>query len=205
MKRNTWNFVIDALTMAVFVGLAWTGFLIHYVLPPRLGRAKGVEMFLWGWDRHDYGQVHFYLAISALALTLVHVWLHWGWVCSTIANLFGRTKAPYARRLIYGLIVLLLLTAGTVGSLLWANTQVETVAQEKGRRMQENSETHIERLGQRSLQEISRISGVPVERFITELKLPADVDTNEQLGRLHLWLRFEMDDVRKVIDEYQGK
>jgi hypothetical protein len=205
MKRNTINFWIDTLTLAVFAGLAWTGCLIHYILPPRHGRAKGVEMLLWGWDRHDFGQVHFYLAISALVLILLHVWLHWAWVCSTIANLFDRSKAPYARRLLYGLIFLLLLTGGTAGSLIWVNTQVETIDREKGRRGHEDSEAHIEQLGQRSLQEISQISGVPVERFITELKLPADVDTTEQLGRLRRWFRFEMDDVRKVIDEYQEK
>jgi len=161
-------------------------------------------MLLWGWDRHDYGQVHFYLAITVLVLTLVHVWLHWAWVCGTVAVLLGRSKAQYRRRLIYGLIFLLLLTAGTAGTLIWANTQVETVAQEKGRRANENSEIHIERLGQRSLQEISRISGVPVERFIRELKLPADVDTTEQLGRLRRWFRFEMEKVHQVIEEYSG-
>jgi hypothetical protein len=205
MKRNTINFWIDSLTLAVFTGLAWTGCLIHYILPPRYGRAKGVEMLLWGWDRHDYGQVHFYLAITLLVLLLVHVWLHWAWVCNTIANLLGRAKAPYAKRLMYGLIVLLLLTAGTAGSLMWVNTQVETIAQEKGHRGQENSETHIESLGQRSLQELSKISDVPVERFITELTLPADVDTTERLGRLRREFRFEMDDVRKVMEEHQEK
>ena len=202
MKRNTWNFLIDGLTLVVFVGLAWTGILIHYILPPRYGRGAGAEMLLWGWDLHDYGQVHFYLALSALALVLLHVWLHWAWVCNTIANLLGLSKASYARRLLYGLIFLLLLTGGTAGSLMWVNTQVETIALEKGRRGHEDSEIHIERIGQRSLQELSRISGVPVERFITELKLPEDVDATESLGRLRRWFRFEMEDVRKIIEEH---
>ena len=206
MKRNTWNFVIDVLTLVAFGGLAWIGFLIHYVLPPGHGQGGGGRgLLLWGWNRHDFGRLHFYLAMGMLLLVMVHLWLHWAWVCNTIANLLGRAKAPYVRRLIYGLIVLLLLTAGTAGSLMWANTQVETIAQEKGRRVNENSETHIERLGQHSLEELSQISGVPVGRFITELKLPADVDTTEQLGRLRRGFGFEMDDVRKVIDEYQEK
>ena len=205
MKRNTWNFVIDVLTLVVFGGLAWIGFLIHYVLPPGHGQGGGGRgLLLWGWNRHDYGLVHFYLALGMLLLVMVHLWLHWAWVCGTVAVLLGRSKAQYRRRLIYGLIFLLLLTAGTAGTLIWANTQVETVAQEKGRRANENSEIHIERLGQRSLQEISRISSVPVERFITELKLPADVDTTEQLGRLRRWFRFEMEKVHQVIEEYSG-
>ncbi len=203
MKRNTIHFCIDVLTLAAFVGLAWTGCLIHYILPPRHGRAKGIEMLLWGWDRHDYGQVHFYLAISALALVLVHVWLHWAWVCSTVASFWDRAKVPYGKRLIYGLIVFLLLTAGAAGSLIWVNSQVKTNTQEQGRRANESSEIHIERLGQRSLQELSQISGVPLERFITELKLPADVDTTEQLGRLRRKYSFEMDDARNVMEGHQ--
>lgn len=205
MKRNTINFWIDALLLAVLAGLAWTGCLIHYVLPPRHGRAEGVEMLLWGWDRHDYGQVHFYMSIALVLLLLVHVWLHWGWVCNTISNMFGGSKAGYARRLMYGLIVLLLLTAGTAGSLIWVHTQVETIAREKGHRVHPESGTHIDRLGQRSLQELSRLTGVPVERFLAELTLPAEVDTAESLGRLRHEYPFEMDDVRKVMEEHQGK
>lgn len=203
MKRNTINFWLDTLLLVVLAGLAWTGCLIHYILPPRHGRTKGVEMLLWGWDRHDYGQVHFYLSIGLLALLLIHVWLHWSWVCNTISNLFGRSKAGYAKRLIYGLIVLLLLAAGTAGSLIWANTQVETIAQEKGRREHKGSGVHIERLGQRSLEELSRMSGVPVERFLAELELPAEVDTTESLGRLRRGFSFEMDDVREVMETRQ--
>lgn len=206
MKRNTWNFVIDVLTLVVFGGLAWIGFLIHYVLPPGHGQGGGGRgLLLWGWNRHDYGLVHFYLAIGMLLLIMVHLWLHWAWVCSTIANLFGRAKAPYGRRLIYGLIFLLLFSSVVAGSLVWANTQVERVSVGHGFQGEAHDVSHIPYLGQRSLQELSQITGVPVERFITELNLPSDVDTTEQLGRLRRGFHFEMDDVRKVIEEYQGK
>jgi len=47
----------------------WLGLLIHYVLPPSGGRGRALT--LWGMDRHDYGNVHFYLAPAIVALIIV--------------------------------------------------------------------------------------------------------------------------------------
>jgi hypothetical protein len=79
MKRNTINFWIDLLTFIVLFAKIWTGLLLHYVLPPGQGRGKALE--LWGLNRHEYGTIHFYLAISMITLVLIHVWLHWSWIC----------------------------------------------------------------------------------------------------------------------------
>ena len=207
MKRNTINFWIDALTLVAFVGVVWTGFLIEYVLPPGHGRGGGGGrgLVLWGWNRHDYGLVHYYLAIAMLVLILAHVWLHWAWVCNTIGNLLGKTKPQRRRRAILGILALLLFIGITVGGLFWVNAQVERVSMGRNFQGEAHDVSHIPYMGRRSLQEISQITGVPVERFITELKLPADVDSSEQLGRLRRWFRFEMNDVRNVIDEHQEK
>ncbi|MBN1764594.1 MAG: DUF4405 domain-containing protein [Sedimentisphaerales bacterium] len=162
MKRNTWNFIVDVITLFAFVGLVWTGFLIHYVLPPRHGRLFGTELLLWGWDRHNYGQVHFYLAIGMTGLSAVHVWLHWSWVCGTIGSLFGRTKAGYSRRVIYGLIFLLIVSGAMVGSLLWANTRVQKIVRESGGHGVFDQDSSIPNIDQKSLQEISRKNHVSI-------------------------------------------
>ena len=128
MKKNTWNFILGGILLFLFAGLVWTGLLIHYVLPPRHGRFRDMELLLWGRDRHDYGAVHFYLAMTAIALLIVHVWLHWSWVCGTIKRFLGRAQVVYSRRMTYGVVFLLILTTGLAGSLMWASSEVTNVA-----------------------------------------------------------------------------
>ena len=121
MKKNTWNFWIDLLTLLVFVGEAWTGLLMRYILPP--GQGRGRSWSLWGLNRHDFGDIHFYLALIFIILIFIHLWLHWAWVCNTTANLFSPN---HRRGTIIALIFIIALAALTTLSLLWANTQVQT-------------------------------------------------------------------------------
>ncbi|MBN1845034.1 MAG: DUF4405 domain-containing protein [Sedimentisphaerales bacterium] len=204
MKRNTWNFVLDGAAFLLLGALAWTGCLIHYILPPRHGRFRGTELLLFGWDRHDYGRLHFYLALGMLSLIAVHVWLHWSWVCQTVSGFLGRAKAKPLRRAVYGLTLLLLSAAGIAASLAWANSRVqETVLEGDNQAVEGHEEEFLPQMGQMSLQEISQRTGVPVERFIEQLHLPADVDVRERLGRLRRLYGFEMQHVRDVINRRQ--
>ena len=79
MKRNTLNFVIDAASALVMAGMIATGLVIRFVLPPGSGSRKEV----WGLGRHDWGDVHFWLAAAVGAVIVLHVALHWQWVCVT--------------------------------------------------------------------------------------------------------------------------
>ena len=66
MDKAKLNFVIDALQFLCLMALAGLGFLMKYVLlPVREARVKygaNVELTWLGWDRHDWGQIHLYLA-----------------------------------------------------------------------------------------------------------------------------------------------
>lgn len=86
--------LVDLLNFLLLLGLAFTGVLMKYILPPGsgggrgtgygLGRGRGgagAETFL-GMTRHDWGEWHFWLAIGMLALVTVHVLLHAGWVAA---------------------------------------------------------------------------------------------------------------------------
>lgn len=90
MRRNTLNFIVDAVSAAVMLGLVLTGWILRFTLPPRSGRGA----MLWGLGRHDWGDVHFWLAVAAAAIVIVHLALHWGWVCTTVARCFRRSGAP---------------------------------------------------------------------------------------------------------------
>ncbi|NQT50755.1 DUF4405 domain-containing protein [bacterium] len=105
MSKNKLNLIIDVLAYLGMVALASTGLILAYGLPPgtggRHGGGRGV-LTLLGRSRHEWGDVHFALAIALLVLVLLHLVLHWRWV----ANLL---RAPL-------LIVLGLAAAGVLGA-----------------------------------------------------------------------------------------
>ena len=130
MKRNTLNFYVDLASFLVLFALLVTGLLIHYVLPPCgncSGDGSGVskELTLWGFGRHDFGKVHFYLALATASLVLVHICLHWAWVCATCCNLLGLKVVSPDRQERYGILLLLILIVVTIALLYLAKTQAQ--------------------------------------------------------------------------------
>ncbi|MCK4959906.1 MAG: DUF4405 domain-containing protein [Planctomycetes bacterium] len=143
MKRNTLNFWIDALTFLVFFMKIWTGLLIHYILPA--GQGRGRSLFLWGLNRHDYGVIHFYMAVAMIALIIVHICLHWSWICSIWARLIGISQVNPSKCFLYGTGFLFILFVITIGSLLWARSQVKSAYAREA--VYTNEETTIEEFG----------------------------------------------------------
>lgn len=101
MKRVTVNFVVDLVSFIDLLGLAFTGIIMKYILPPGssgLGRLEhggpGREHIksLWSMTRHEWGRIHFYLAAFFLALIVVHIILHWSWIKNYLKSLFGLSR-----------------------------------------------------------------------------------------------------------------
>jgi phosphotransferase system glucose/maltose/N-acetylglucosamine-specific IIC component len=91
MKRNTLNLTVDLLSLVVLLALACTGLIMAFVLPPGSGGRGGLA--LWGMGRHDWGEVHLVLALALIGLLLVHVPLHWSWVCCTVRRVLSGRAA----------------------------------------------------------------------------------------------------------------
>jgi len=99
MKRVTINFIVDFISFVDLLCLAVTGFIMRYILPPgsggygrgfRGGREPVEEIkYLWSMTRHEWGYIHFYLAVGFVTLMLVHIILHWTWIKCYIKSLFG--------------------------------------------------------------------------------------------------------------------
>jgi hypothetical protein len=108
MDKPKLNFVIDALMFLCLMALAGLGFLMKFALPS--GREAWAKygsnlQFSWlGWDRHDWGDIHLYLAFTLLSLLVLHVILHW----QPILSLFKRLVPDPRRRFRIALIFLLL-------------------------------------------------------------------------------------------------
>ncbi len=94
MKRTTLNLILDAISFLNLLALAATGTIMRWVLPPgsgggqghgfRGGRGSAVETqnlaSLLGLGRHDWGDIHFILALMFILLVFVHLILHWTWI-----------------------------------------------------------------------------------------------------------------------------
>ena len=124
MHRSTLNFVVDVVTLLVTLAMVATGLLLKVVLPPGSRGGRGLQLF--GLGRHDWGDLHFALSVALGALLVLHIILHWAWVCSVASRLVGcelREDAPglAERRHAYGAgflaVVVVLLAA-----FLWVAT-----------------------------------------------------------------------------------
>ena len=101
MKRSLINFVVDAVAFINISALVITGFIIRFILPPGtggLGRrfhdSAGREHIktLLSMTRHQWGDVHFYLAVIFAALIAIHIVLHWNWIKEYLKSIAGLTS-----------------------------------------------------------------------------------------------------------------
>lgn len=108
MDKTKINFVIDALMFLCLMAMAGLGFLMKYVLlPGRQAWAKygrNVELTWLGWDRHDWGEIHLYLAFILLTLLTIHLILHW----KMILGLFEKLIPNHRRRVRIALAFLII-------------------------------------------------------------------------------------------------
>jgi hypothetical protein len=89
MSRTLLNFILDSLLLAAFAVLIWSAVVVRFVFPPGTSAAGWM---LWGMGYDQWISIQFAMvAILALGV-LIHVMLHWTWVCGFIAARFGRGK-----------------------------------------------------------------------------------------------------------------
>jgi hypothetical protein len=126
-NRPKINLVIDIVAFISAVFLIASGFLLEYILPPGSGRL-GTEGFgvgpgglhrpillLWGLTRHEWGNIHFYLAIALMALLSLHLLLHWQWIACMVQ---GKPREGFGLRVALGILGLVSLLALAVAPFL---------------------------------------------------------------------------------------
>ena len=113
MDKPKFKFIIDAAMFLCLMAMAGLGFLMKYVLPPgREVQAKyGRNLYLsWlGWDRHDWGVIHLYLAFAILTLLVVHIILHWQQILGLFQRVVPNPRRRYRIALIFLFLSLLLI------------------------------------------------------------------------------------------------
>lgn len=208
MKRPRLNLLVDVLAFAAFLLLTSTGVLLRLQLPPGsgghvgqgsgLGAGQRTVLTLWGWSRHDWGTIHYWVACALLAVLAIHLLLHWKWVVCVVR---GKPTDRSGLRLGFGALglgALILLAFAPAVTPVTQQTRAELLQQ----RGAAPAETPLEQIrGSMTLGEISQLADVPVEALIKRLGLPENTPTTERIGRLLRSRGRHMDDVRKALSE----
>lgn len=86
-----WTAVLLAIELSLLIA---TGIIMYWVLPPGTGGRMGGHRRreLLEMTRHDFGDIHFWIAVAMVVTVVIHVALNWGW-----------TKSAALRYLTFGL------------------------------------------------------------------------------------------------------
>jgi len=110
MKKSKLNLIIDALMLLCIAAIAGIGLLIKYVLVPGFQRweiyNQNVNLSYWGMDRHEWGSIHFTIALTFLVLLIIHIVLHWPAIINIYCELIPNSLV---RRVIAVIIICLVI------------------------------------------------------------------------------------------------
>jgi len=92
VSRTLVNFVLDMALMLLFTALSIVAVIVQFVFPPGVS-AKGWH--LWGLNFSQWCSLQFGLLCMLGFGVVVHVMLHWTWVCSVMARqILGQKDVP---------------------------------------------------------------------------------------------------------------
>ena len=119
-SRFSWtlaNFCLDAAMLVVFLGLVFVSTVTRFIFPAATA-ASGWE--LWGYSVDDWLSAQFGLLGLLTFGIVVHLMLHWSWVCGVFFKRFRKSKLPDdGIRTIYG-VGLMILILNVMGLLIGA-------------------------------------------------------------------------------------
>ena len=232
------NFIIDALMFIAMMAIGGIGFLMKFVLVSGSHRweiyGSNVDLFLWGWDRHQWGGLHLIFGYILLGLLFLHIVFHWKQIKGMYRNLIQERSRRVILALIFVIICLLFLFFAFI-----VDADVTPLKQgERGRRVERSQpevnetlvsskekvnvskisskqdisdekdvhqEISIEVLGSMSLKEVEKKHNVPANAIKKYLGIPLSASDNESLGRLRRRYNFNMSEIGRFIEKYNEK
>jgi cell division protein FtsW (lipid II flippase) len=99
MNRVAIKRLLDFAMYVCFCLLAGIGLLLHYRLPHGAGRRAAIL----GLDRHEWGDVHFWLGVALMIGVVVHLFLNFDWLVKIAAR---RRWIPLVAGLALGIALL---------------------------------------------------------------------------------------------------
>jgi hypothetical protein len=94
MSRTVINFVLDTVLLLIAVSLLFTSVVLRFVFP---APAAAAGWRLWGHGYDAWANLQFVLmAIISLAI-LLHLMMHWSWVCGVVLTKLLRRSARHEK------------------------------------------------------------------------------------------------------------
>ena len=95
MEKTKLNYFIDVPLALSFIVVAITSLIIFFFLPSGV-RQAGYQTFL-GITKHTWSQIHTISGLAMIALSLIHLILHFNWfIC--ITKSFFKKKAKECKK-----------------------------------------------------------------------------------------------------------
>lgn len=214
MKRTQLNFIIDALAFVTFLALLSTGLILNYQLPPGSGGLHGAGAgpgaaqrevsVLWSWTRHEWGQIHYWIAWTLIIILAVHLVLHWNWITCVVRG--KRSSEASGIRFGLGLASVVALVALAVTPLLvpTATTPRQELQQQRSEIQSDGTpgavaSGSVELRGSMTLEEAADALGLTPREIAERLHMPDDVSTTERIGPLLRRHGLRMSDLRQAM------
>jgi hypothetical protein len=90
ISRTDVNFGLDFALLLLFLAVCTMSVILEFIFP--IGpRADG--WLLWGRDYAEWSRIRFALLATMAAAVVLHVMLHWSWVCGVVASRLGAKKS----------------------------------------------------------------------------------------------------------------
>jgi len=90
VTRTDVNFCLDALLLVLFVSVCTLSVILEFIFPSG-PYADG--WLLWGKDFSAWSRLRFGFLATMAAAVVLHVMLHWSWVCGVVASRLGAKKS----------------------------------------------------------------------------------------------------------------
>ncbi|MFZ2171634.1 MAG: DUF4405 domain-containing protein [Methylococcaceae bacterium] len=136
MNRTIANIIIDIIAAFLFLGMIATGYLLRFPLPP----GSNKTLSLWGYTRHQWGDIHFWISLGLLIVLAVHLVLHWNWIVTVIGKRCHLVKTAHPSLVRSGILTIVIVTL-TITLFAWlAQISVkETARPMRGRHWEHTS------------------------------------------------------------------
>lgn len=100
MNRTFANIIIDIAAVFLFFGMLATGYILRFPLPP----GSNKTFSLWGYTRHQWGDVHFWISLGLLVVLVIHLVLHWNWIVTVIGKRCHLVKTAHPSLILSGIL-----------------------------------------------------------------------------------------------------
>lgn len=107
------NLIIDLILLVLMSAATGIGLLMKYVLLSGKERSlvyeRNVDLYLFSWDRHQWGTLHLWIGYALLVFLVLHIVLHWKQICLIASSLIPHRIVKNVLALLFAIFCILLI------------------------------------------------------------------------------------------------